>query len=248
MKAFLIALQFLTSFPIKIKSEIKEEDFGKSLAYFPVVGMVIGLGLALCLYVFSFLPSLVRAAMLLAISIIVTGGIHLDGLADTCDGFCAGRSKEKILEIMRDSNMGAMGVIGIVLVLLLKVSFFYSIPFNLLWKALIIMVVWGRNAQVLCCFLSDYARVDGKAKFFIKYATKREVFFSAVFTFGLTLLLMRLRGILLFVILTMSSLLFISYIKKRIGGMTGDTVGAVSEITELTTLFFTSISAAVLCF
>jgi len=238
MKRFLIALQFLTIFPVSIKSGIKNEDFGASLLYFPLIGLLIGLLLTLIAFLFSFLPPLPKGALILAISIIITGGIHLDGFADTCDGFYGSRPKEKILEIMQDSRIGAMGVIGIVSLLLLKFTLIVSIQQNFLWKSLIMMATFSRWSQGLACSISNYARKEGKAKFFIEYAKQRNVIIGALFTLVLFLLMAKLEGMLVFFLGLLFVLLFIQYIKGKIGGMTGDTIGATSEIAEVLILFF----------
>jgi len=238
MKRFLIALQFLTIFPVSVKSGIKNEDFGASLLYFPLIGLLIGLLLTLIAFLFSFLPPLPKGALILAISIIITGGIHLDGFADTCDGFYGSRPKEKILEIMQDSRIGAMGVIGIVSLLLLKFTLIVSIQQNFLWKSLIMMATFSRWSQGLACSISNYARKEGKAKFFIEYAKQRNVIIGALFTLVLFLLMAKLEGMLVFFLGLLFVLLFIQYIKGKIGGMTGDTIGATSEIAEVLILFF----------
>lgn len=238
MKQFLIALQFLTILPIKIKSQISREYFGQSLAYFPLVGILIGILLAIISIIFNYLPHLVLGAIVLVISIIITGGIHLDGFADTCDGFYGARSKEEILAIMRDSRIGVMGTIGVACILLLKFSLIVSIPQNHLWKALILMATFARWAQVLACYSSDYARENGKARFFIEYASLKGVIIGGLLTFTLFLLLVNVKGVLLFLLAYAVVFLFIKYIKKKIDGMTGDTIGATSEIAEIAVLFF----------
>ncbi|MFH1519543.1 MAG: adenosylcobinamide-GDP ribazoletransferase [Candidatus Omnitrophota bacterium] len=255
MRQFLIALQFLTILPIKIsaqgaclparqgsayggKSKISEEDFGKSLLYFPVVGALIGLVLTLALFLLEFLPTLVIGAFILILSIVITGGIHLDGFADTCDGFYGHRPKERILEIMRDSKIGAMGMIGIVSLLLLKFSLIVSIPQGILWKVLIVMVAFGRWSQALACYISEYARKEGKAKCFVEYASGDEFRIGTFFTLALFFVLLGLKGVVLFIFSLVPVLVFINYVSKKIGGMTGDTIGAASEISEIIILFF----------
>ncbi len=238
MKRFLIALQFLTVLPIKIKSEIAKEDFGKSLLYFPAVGMLIGLVLSGAALLFGFLPNPVAGVLILITSIVITGGIHLDGFADTCDGFYGPGPKEKILEIMQDSRVGTMGVVGVVCLLLLKFTLIVSIPQNVLWKLLIMMTVFARWSQILACCTSDYAREEGKAKYFVEYAGKIELMVGTIFTVVLFLLLMRFKGLILLVLSLLSILLFINYVKKKLGGMTGDTIGAISEIAEVAVLLF----------
>lgn len=243
MKKLLIALQFLTIFPIGIfikdkESETSEEDLGRSMVYFPFAGLLISFLLVVSSFILNPLPRLVSGVIILIISIIISGGIHLDGLADTCDGFYGNGSKEKVLEIMRDSRVGVMGVIGIVFILLLKFSLLVSIPQSLLWKALIMMIVFGRWAQNLACYASCYARSKGKAKCFIEYADRGEFFKATLFTLVLFLLIMGLKGLILFAISVVPVLMFIKYTKKKIGGMTGDTIGAVNEIAEAGMLLF----------
>ncbi len=238
MKRFLIALQFLTVLPIKIKSGVKRKDFGAALVYFPIAGALIGLSLALILLVFGFLPHLVTAVLVLIGSIVITGGLHLDGFADTCDGFYGSRPKEKILEIMQDSRVGVMGAIGIASLLLLKFSLIASLPQNILCKALIMMVVFARWSCVLACYTSNYARKEGKAKYFVECAGKRELLIGGLFTTASFLLLLKFKGAILLILSLFPVFLFINYVKKKIGAMTGDTIGATSEVAEISVLFF----------
>ena len=158
MKRFLIALQFLTILPFNIKGKIEEKDFGRSLIYFPIVGLLIGLFLASIAYISAFLPSLVISVLILAAWMAITGGIHLDGFADTCDGFYGNRPKEDILKIMRDSRIGTMGAAGVVMLLLFKFATLSSIRPEDLWKVLIMTVVFARWSQVLACSISKYVR------------------------------------------------------------------------------------------
>lgn len=237
MKSFLIALQFLTIFPVKIKSEIKNEGFGSSLLYFPVVGLAVGFVLSSVAMLFSFLPVLIKSALILIASALISGGMHLDGFADTCDGFCGNKPKEKILEIMRDSRIGAMGAIGLILLLLLKFSLIVNLQGVILWKALVEMAVFSRWSQVLACGITHFARQEGKAKYFIEHSDKKNLIMGGLFTAALFLLMAKLKGAFLFMLPFLCVLLFIRYIKRRIGGMTGDTIGAISEIAEVAVLF-----------
>jgi adenosylcobinamide-GDP ribazoletransferase len=238
VKKFLIALQFLTILPIKIKSEIEERDFGASLIYFPIVGAIIGLLLIIVLVIFDFLPHIVKIALILTTSIFITGGIHLDGFADTCDGFYGAKSKEEILKIMRDSRIGTMGVVGVVCLLLLKFSILASLPKEILWETLITTVTFARWAQVLGCYLSRYARQEGKARYFIEYAGLKEILLGTFFTLMAFFILLQVKGVILFFVSTLPIFLCINYVKRRVGGMTGDTIGATSEIAEVSMLFF----------
>ncbi|MFH1199232.1 MAG: adenosylcobinamide-GDP ribazoletransferase [Candidatus Omnitrophota bacterium] len=237
MKSFFIALQFLTILPIRIKGELKEGDFGKALTFFPVIGALLGTFLFALAYYLRNSPPLFSAALILVIYTILTGAIHLDGLADTCDGFYAGKTKENILRIMRDSAIGTMGVIGIILILLLKFSLIASFPRVAdLGKALIVALSFSRWSQAVACLNSSYARQDGKAKFFLKGARKIDIALGGLFSLGLFILFFNWQGIFIFILSLLITLLFISYSKRRINGMTGDTIGALNEIMEVTVL------------
>ena len=238
MQYFLIALQFLTIFPVKIKSQIEEKSFGRSLVYFPVVGALIGLIAISISLVFHFLPYLVNVALILIILIVITGGIHLDGFADTCDGFYGSRSKEKILEIMRDSHIGTMGVIALVCLLLLKFTLLLNLPGGSLWRAVIAMTMFSRWSQVAACCFSRYSREEGKAKNFIVHAGRKEFFIGGLVTVISLILIMKIKGLSLFLLSLAVIFLFITYAKRKIGGMTGDTIGATSEIAEVAVIFF----------
>ena len=233
---FLIALQFLTIFPVNIKGKISEDDLGGSLLYFPVVGLLLGVFLALIASIAGTLPPLVRGILILIAWIIITGGIHLDGFADTCDGFYGRRHREDVLKIMRDSRIGTMGAIGIMALLLLKFAILSSATQEDLWKILIITTVFARWSQVLACTISRYARGEGKAKYYIEHAKRGACVTAALFTLILFWLLMSLKGVILFALLSTAIFLFIKRVQRRIGGMTGDTIGATSEVAEAAVL------------
>ncbi|MDP2928021.1 MAG: adenosylcobinamide-GDP ribazoletransferase [Candidatus Omnitrophota bacterium] len=237
MKRLLIALQFLTVLPFNIHKEITAQDYGRSLVYFPAVGAAMGGVLSFVSLSCGFLPVPVAAAIVLIASAFITGALHLDGFADTCDGFYGSKPKEEILEIMRDPRIGVMGVAGITLLLLLKFSLIISIPKDVLWRSLITMCCLARWTQAIGCLL-PYARNEGKAGLFIKYARKKDIIIGGIFTIIVFSALFGLKGIIIFFSSLISALLFIRYVKARIGGMTGDTIGAVSEITEVSALFF----------
>ncbi|MDL1966527.1 MAG: adenosylcobinamide-GDP ribazoletransferase, partial [Candidatus Desulfofervidus auxilii] len=132
----------------------------------------------------------------------------------------------------------AIGAIGLVCILLLKLSLFLSIPKEILWRSLILMCLFSRWVQVLVCYISKYARKEGKAKYFIEYASRKEFLISSLFTLAAFLFLLKIEGIVLFFISLLPIWVFITYVKKKIDGVTGDTIGATSEIAEVSILFF----------
>lgn len=237
MRRFLLALQFLTILKIKAKPEIIEKDFGISLAYFPIIGLFIGLVLILIFNIFGFLPHLVKIALILIVYVIITGALHLDGFTDTCDGLYAGRSKEEILAIMRDPHTGAMGVIGLICLLLFKFVVLFSLPEKILIKTLIAMVVFGRWSQVFSCYISKDMLQEGTAKYFVEYVNTKIISFATLFTLGLFLMLLKIKGLMSFLICGFVVFLFINFIKKKIGGLTGDTIGATNEVAEIGYVF-----------
>jgi len=238
MKSFLVALQFLTILPINISAKVEDKDFGKSLSWFPFVGALIGLALSLITFLSGLLPQPVIAALILAGSLIVSGGIHLDGFADTCDGLYEFTTREKALEIMRDSRIGTMAAAAVIILLILKFSILSGLHQANIWKYLILMAAFARWAQVLACFLSRYARQEGKAKYFIEYAGLREITTTSIFIALLFMLLLGGKGLILLLTCLSITLILINYIKSKLGGMTGDTIGAISEVAEAGVLLF----------
>ena len=129
MRRFIIALQFLTIIPYDKDLKVTEEDLGKSMFFFPLVGLFIGGCLVFSDQVLSsLLPLNVVNGLLITLLVILTGSMHLDALADTIDGIASGGDKTEKLRIMKEGNIGAMGVVGIVIVLMLKYLTLNALP------------------------------------------------------------------------------------------------------------------------
>ena len=231
MRGFLIALQFLTILPVKVQNP-EEKDFGRSLLYFPLTGCLIGALLGGLAIVMRSLPPMVAAAILTAASVWLTGGIHLDGFADTCDGLYGGKNKNRALEIMRDSRIGVMGAAGVFLLLLLKFSVFACFPSRELWKILIVSAAFSRWAQSFACAFFKYAREEGKALHFIHHARKADIVLGLIFVSAVSFFFWRIRGVWLILLSFLPVFFFMKWVQRRIGGMTGDTIGAVNEVAE----------------
>ena len=235
MKNFLQALSFLTMLPGGHPSLSEGKELARSMAFFPLVGLIIGFILALGYYLFSFLFS---GALVLWLTIgllaLLTRGLHLDGFADTMDGLGSGGTKEKILEVMRDSRIGSFGVISLILLIGAKYFALDQILNPPIPCSLILMAVMGRNAMVLVCYRSPYARSEGGlAKPFTENLGYREMALSLVSAFGIALLLMGLKGILVFLGICLFSLGYRLFFIKRLGGVTGDILGGANELSEL---------------
>ncbi len=232
---FLAALRFLTVLPIHWQSDQDGNYFQDSLHYFPVLGCLIGLatgGIAVMLGFLFTGPVVVVITVILLAG--VSGCLHLDGLADTADGFFSSRPKEKILEIMRDSRTGPMGVIALIFVLLLKFVALWTLSPSTFLKAVILIPVAGRCAIVQSMALLPYAREEGGLGrlFYSKHCR-----ISALWSLFFPVLLIPFVGFRSVVAASCTTvtvvLLFCFWSKKKIGGATGDTLGAICEITEM---------------
>ncbi|AFV11392.1 cobalamin-5-phosphate synthase CobS [Thermacetogenium phaeum DSM 12270] len=236
MRSFFCALAFLTRIPVPGGLDYGADAFRKSLFFFPLVGAVLGaLFAGSWFFLGKFFPPVIIAALLLMISVLLTGGLHLDGLMDTVDGVYGGRTREEKLAIMKDVHAGSFGVIGVVLVLLLKFSVYTQISRGFL-PYLIAAPVLGRQALVWLQVLFPYARKNGLGKLFD--ANGSVSLFAA--TTGMTLvilfLLLRLSGLILFLITGVFILLLGGCLTRLLGGLTGDTYGASCELTEIIVL------------
>jgi len=235
VKDFLQALSFLTILPAGQPPFPEEKGLARSMAFFPLVGLLIGLLLAIAYFLLSFLFSTSLVLWFaLGCLVLLTRGFHLDGFADTIDGFAAGGPKEKILEVMKDSRIGAFGVVGLILLIGAKYLALEQLVGSSIPRSLIFMTVMGRNSMVWVCYRSPYARSGGGlAKPFAENLTTREMIISSASAFGIGLLLWGLDGIAVFLGIGLFSLAFRLFFLKKLNGVTGDILGAANELSEL---------------
>ena len=235
MKDFLQALSFLTILPVDQPSLPEEKGLARSMTFFPLVGLLIGLLLTVAYLILSFFFSKSLALWLtLGCLALLTRGLHLDGFADTIDGFAAGGPKEKILEVMRDSRIGAFGVVGLILLIGAKYLALDQITGPSIPGSLILMAVMGRNSMVWVCFRSPYARTgEGLAKPFAENLTSRELILSSASAIGMGLVIWGLEGVLVFIGIGLFSLAFRLFFLKKLKGITGDVLGAANELSEV---------------
>ncbi len=235
LAGFLAALRFLTIVPLTWRCEQDGRFFSAALAWFPVIGLLIGLAAAVFVSCLSpFFPPSVSAVVAIILLAGASGCLHLDGLADSSDGLLSARTRERILEIMRDSHTGAMGVIAIVVVLLGKYAALSSLEGSMLILTVIAMPIAGRCAIVLTMACLPYAR-DGEGLGRLFYASSTRltalwalVFLTGILTFGGSSMVF---SVLVAVLATV--LFFSLWCRSKIGGATGDTLGAVCELTEM---------------
>lgn len=235
MKRFIIALQFLTIIRISRNIQVNPKELGRSMGYFPMVGLILGFILVFFNMLFlRFLPASVADGLLIIVLVICTGALHLDGLADTIDGLAGGNSKEEILEIMRDSNTGAIGVVSLIMVLLLKYAALVNIPYEIKNQILVAMPMISRWSMVELSILSQYARpTNGIGLPFTTYLRKKEFFFASAIAVLVSFALLGIKGVIIMIVIGLFTFCSAKFLRGKIGGITGDSFGAVNEITEV---------------
>jgi len=240
-----LAIRFLTIIPIisfppsddtNQNEEALAEHLANSMAFFPLVGMLMGVLLVLLRRLFYYLPvsSLVGDTLVLIFWIWLSGGLHLDGFADSVDGFLGGHNKEEILKIMKDSSTGAKGVVALVSLLLLKFVLLVEMPLFLKDAALFFTPTIGRWSMVIVAFLGRPARLkNSMGKLFMDYVSWKEVIFASLTMAVIGILLFRLYFLPLVMVGIGLVLLILKYSQKKIGGISGDILGAINEIVEV---------------
>ena len=232
---FFAALRFLTVIPLPSRRQARPEEVGRSLGYFPLVGLLLGLlimgldrGLELVL------PTSVVSGLLVVVLVLATGAIHLDGFIDTCDGLVAGRTPQQRWEVMRDSRVGAFGVVGACCLLLLKYVSLAGLPESSRMAALVLMPVLGRWAVVCCISAFPYARPEGLGKAFKDGATWPGVALATIIALAASVGFLQLKGLAIMFGVGLVTLTLSLILKRKFAGLTGDTYGAVIEVAEVT--------------
>ena len=248
MRKILLAFQFLTIIPVKEIKDVSEKEMGGASAFFPLIGFIQGTLFVISAVLFlKVFPRELTNGLLVLVIIITSGGLHLDGLADTFDAIALRGDREKKLSVMKDSTIGPVGVIAIVLALLLKFlalnSLFHYSLFTF-YYSLFLMPVFSRWVMVTAIFHGKSARQDGIGKIFIENTKLKELVIATLLVIGCWLLVVSFLLSSLFTIhyslflvsipvLYIFSLVSVWFCNKKFGGMTGDTFGAVSEISEI---------------
>ncbi len=234
---FLFALQFLTTIPVPWRREAGPEELGRSTGYFPVIGLVIGLILAGLSWLFELLfPAMVANALLIVSLVIITGALHLDGFADTCDGIAGHKSVEDRWQAMRDSRTGGFGIVGIVLLLLVKYVSLVSIPAPLLRTTLVLMPVLSRWAMGYAIFAYPYARPSGLGQAFKQGTGWIRFTMATLIALVIAVVLFQLPGLAVMFLIWVLTVAMAAYFKSKFSGLTGDTYGALNEVAEVSLL------------
>jgi adenosylcobinamide-GDP ribazoletransferase len=235
MKRFLAALQFLTIVPLPARWTPDERALEGALPCFPVVGLLTGAAVALADFGLGRLfPVSVTSVLAVILLVAASGALHIDGLADTADGFFSSRPREKILEIMKDSRTGPMGVVAIVAVVVLKIALIASVEGPWRWWVLLMTPLAGRCALLVQMALLPCVRPEGGLPgIFHRNRSLFHAFWALAALLAVGSLAGGLPGLTAGAVSFAGALLFAAYARRRIGGLTGDTLGASCELTEL---------------
>ena len=230
--------------PLPFRQQMLPQVVGRSQGYFPLVGLLLGatllgldrlLGLAL--------PSFVVNTLLVIALLLLTGALHIDGFADTCDGLGGRRSPQERREIMHDSRVGGFGVAGVCCLLILKVVSLAGVPEGSRMAALLLMPVMGRWAIVYAVFAYPYARAHGLGKIFKETAGWRSLIMATLITLVIAICFAEIGGLVILVAVWIIVVVIASYLRRKFGGLTGDTYGAINEVAEVAVLLVISIFA-----
>lgn len=232
MTPFFIALQFLTIFPVQLKQMPSKQQNAQSLLFYPVIGLIIGLILFALAHLLQAIPVILLSSVILVLWIWLTGGLHLDGLADTADAWVGGfGDPERTLAIMKDLSCGPIGVLSLIILCLIKWSALYVLLQERLYSALILFPLLSRLAPLFLFLTTPYVRKKGLGTSIAEFIPKT----AAIIVFVLSLLTSVYWGWagMLCALSMLGTLLYLKHkFIQRIGGITGDTVGASIEICE----------------
>jgi adenosylcobinamide-GDP ribazoletransferase len=228
-----LALQFLTIMPPVFRAFPRPRDLGRSEAFFPLVGLMLGAILAITDRITEpFVPPLVRDALLVILLAALTGALHLDGIIDTFDGLFVPGDRDRRLAVMRDPRAGSYGVVAVVLLLGLKLAALGSLPAHARFGALLVAPCLGRWAIVLVTSQFPYARREGMGQAFKQSLRWTHVVVAGAIAAEVAVLVLGVSGIVVWFGASVAALLVAHYITSQLGGLTGDTYGAICELVE----------------
>ena len=236
VSGLVLAARYLTILPLPGRRHAALDRLGQAAAWFPVVGAAIGLALVVVDVVAARLfPSLLRALLVVTAWKLLTGGLHLDGLADCLDGL-VGRDREHRLAIMRDSRIGTFGAVGLILFLMLEIVAVAELHPAVRWRVLLAAPAIARAAPPLLARLFPPARVDGQGAAFAAGVGRTGAMLAAALALMAALGALGVMGVAATAVGWAAAVAAARFVAGRIGGLTGDVFGAVVEVAELSVL------------
>jgi len=204
------------------------------MACYPLIGLLLGLVLWISFWFLVWVfPKSLADGLLLLLLVLLTGAFHLDGLADTLDGLAHGRTPEERMQIMKDHRVGAFGVIGLILILGIKFLALNSLTGQTAIQGLVAALALSRYSMVQMLYRSPYARKEGGLGLTFKETlTKKDWILAGIFSLAISLLFLRMPGFLLWGLTVLSAFLLEKFFVRKMGGVTGDVLGAGNELNE----------------
>ena len=237
MHAFWLALQFLTRLPVPRIAEYTAEDRGRSVLYYPVVGLLIGAILSGFLFLLADANPGLRAALLLLVWVLLTGALHLDGLADSADAWLGGHGdRARTLEIMQDPRSGPAAIVAVMLVLIVKFAALSAFAHAAYWPALVLAPLLGRASLVLLFLTTPYVRPEGIGAVHAANLSRGGAVIVLLSVAILVPVFFGYAGLWPLTTALVTVLLLRRLMLQRLGGATGDTFGATCEIVEAAVL------------
>lgn len=234
---FWIAWQFLTTIPSPYHQKYGVENLGKSVAFFPVVGFILGLVLFGVDHLLAlFLPSILINVFLVIILVILTGALHLDGFIDICDGLAVKSTTSDKLKVMSDSRVGGFGVVGGCCLILAKFAALVALPAGLRASALILMPILSRWGMVYAISVFPPAKREGIGWAIKQRARWKGIIVATTFSLIVAIVLLNWWGAALLATIALILLAVSKYFCSIFGGLTGDSYGAINEFAEVAVL------------
>jgi len=226
------------------RREVSPEEVGRSIVYFPLVGVIIGLILVGLNWLLGLLlPSALINVLLVVSLVAISGALHLDGFVDTCDGMVGHKTVEERWRVMGDSRVGGFGIIGACCLLLVKYVSLSNVPESWLVETLVLMPVVSRWAMVYAVFAYPYAKPSGLGKAFKQGASWPRFTIATLITLVVVVILAQLTGFIIMLAVWVIVVAMAAYLKGKFGGLTGDTYGAINEVAEVCLLILVCLLA-----
>lgn len=238
---FFIALQFLTTIPVRLSRVPDEQAMGRSLLYYPLVGLLVGGLLSALLWgvmtASSTSPAPLLAAIILTLWVLLTGGLHLDGLADSTDALMGGiGDRQRTLDLMKDPTSGPMGVLSLLLVLLIKFTALQALVATQNWQALLVAPLMGRSAVLALFLTTPYVRPNGLGALITTHMPRKTSMIVLLIMLAIVSGFFGWSAPWLLLSVTLVFFGLRTLMMHHLGGTTGDTAGALVELIEMSVL------------
>ncbi len=229
---FFTALSFLTIIPVRGSALDRKNALASSMFFFPLIGFgIAAVSLGASKIAEPFLSQRIANLLLVLFPILLSGCLHMDGFADFFDAFFQKKDQEEILRVMKDPHIGVWGVVGVMFCILLKWECLMIMPFKI--QSFLLAVTLSRWAQVFLSYLQPYARKEGGlGESVAQKVSARGLLGASIFTLPVALML-GLPGLIVFLVVALMVIFLGRFYKRRIGGITGDLIGATSEMSEI---------------